>query len=204
MWRDYVFRLGAETEGRRRFSGLQAKTALHERCGSERDTAPAGVLCRTARRGEDEPGLFSGSSGMFMEPAGKELRRHHIQGRAWRKRSASQRIWGGSACAEDRKIPGKEGKSTEKNADFQRRDFPCRRAEDIKKRRPGGRRRSGVCRVYAFFSGRKEARIPRERKPTTTLREIMAGRWMTPVTSSSILMPMKARMAMTDFSRWRR
>lgn len=76
--------------------------------------------------------------------------------------------------------------------------------EGIKKRRPGGRRRSGVCCVYAFFSGRKEARMPRARKPTTTLREIMAGRWMTPVTSSSILMPMKARMAMTDFSRWRR
>ena len=61
-----------------------------------------------------------------------------------------------------------------------------------------------LCGAYAFFSGRKEARIPRARKPTTTLREIMAGRWMTPVTSSSILMPMKARMAMTDFSRWRR
>ena len=53
----------------------------------------------------------------------------------------------------------------------------------------------------AFFSGRKEARMPRARKPTTTLRETMAGRWMTPATSSSILAPMKARMAMTDFSR---
>lgn len=58
--------------------------------------------------------------------------------------------------------------------------------------------------TQAFFSGRKEARMPRARKPTTTLRETMAGRWITPATSSSILAPMKARMAMTDFSRWRR
>ena len=58
--------------------------------------------------------------------------------------------------------------------------------------------------AQAFFSGRKEARMPRARKPTTTLRETMAGRWITPATSSSILAPMKARMAMTDLSRWRR
>ena len=53
----------------------------------------------------------------------------------------------------------------------------------------------------AFFSGRKEARMPRARKPTTPLRETMAGSWMMPATSSRILAPMNARMAMTDFSR---
>ena len=83
-----------------------------------------------------------------------------------------------------------------------------RRAGKRKGDAPFGKRRP--CMFYedgeaqAFFSGRKEARMPRARKPTTTLREIMAGRWITPATSSSILTPMKARMAMTDFSRWRR
>ena len=44
--------------------------------------------------------------------------------------------------------------------------------------RMSGEREGGVPegKDQAFFSGRKEARMPRARKPTTTLSEIMAGR----------------------------
>lgn len=75
----------------------------------------------------------------------------------------------------------------------------ARRAQAFEVERPpvssNGDRRSFAVRqgngYSAFFvlSGRKEARMPTDSRPATTARLIMGEIWITPATSSSILMP---------------